>query len=108
MNDIIVNDLDSTIVELKVLIMDLNVDNDLIVMSAFMLTNSDLLVETNYGPLFLDEYDFKQFNFDPYWVAENYYNNDDVKQLMTKIKIDYINQLIEQLKKGEISYEDIM
>lgn len=101
------NELNSIIDDLKVMVMDLTVDSDLIIMSAFMITNSDLLVETNYGPLFLDEDDFKKFKFDPYWVVDNYDSNN-VVQLMTEIKIYYIKQSIEMIKKGEIKYEDII
>lgn len=80
--------------------------DDLIIMSAFMLTNRDLLVETNYGPLFLDEDDFNKYKFDPYYVVNNI-EDESVVKLMAKIKMDYIVQTIKLINKGEISYEDI-
>lgn len=99
MNDVIMN-------ELNVVLNALTTD-ELIIMSAFKLTDDDLLVDTNFGPLFLDEDDYKMFDFDPQWVIDNI-DSDDVLTLMTKIKMYYINQTIEQLKKGEIKYEDNM
>lgn len=80
--------------------------DDLIIMSAFMLTNRDLLVETNYGPLFLDEDDFNKYGFDPHDVVNNI-EDESVIKLMTKIKMDYIVNTIKLINKGEISYEDI-
>lgn len=75
--------------------------NDLIIISAFMLTNSDLLVETNYGPLFLDEDDFEMFEFNPYYIIDAI-DTDEVKQLMIKIKQYYIDEAIKLIVKGEI------
>lgn len=79
--------------------------NDLIVLSAFMLTDGDLLVETNYGPLFLDDEDFYRFKFDPYYVVDNL-ESDDVVKLMTEIKLYYTRAAIELIERGELNYEN--
>ena len=79
--------------------------NDLIVLSAFMLTDGDLLVETNYGPLFLDDEDFDRFKFDPYYVVDNL-ESDDVVKLMTEIKLYYTRATIELIERGELNYEN--
>lgn len=78
--------------------------NNFFIGSAFMLTDSDLLVETSYGPLFLGEDDFKKFKFDPYWVLDNIDSNY-VVELMAKIKQYYIDEAIDMITKGEINYE---
>lgn len=79
---------------------------DITILSAVMLNEKSLLVETTWGSLFLDEDDFKQFNFDPYYVIDHV-EDEDVLQLMMDIKIYYVNQALDLIKKGEISYEDI-
>lgn len=79
--------------------------NDLIVLNAFMLTDGDLLVETNYGPLFLDNEDFDRFKFDPYYVVDNL-GSEYVVKLMTEIKMYYTRAAIELIERGELNYEN--
>lgn len=113
-----------TIVELHALKERLLTFDDMVILSALLLTDTDLLVETNYGPLFLDEDDYKKFNFDPHYipntvgecielidVLQSYEHglnvirdkqDPEVLNLVTKIKLYYIDQMIDELKKGEI------
>ena len=79
---------------------------DITILSAIMLNEKSLLVETTWGTLFLDEDDFKQFKFDPYYVIDHV-EDEDVLQLMMDIKIYYVNKALDLIKKGEISYEDL-
>lgn len=77
----------------------------MVILSALMLNEDNLLIETNYGPLFLDTEDFEKFKFDPYWVVENY-DSDNVLQLMTEIKQYYIELAHSMIERGELNYED--
>lgn len=79
----------------------------MVILSAFMLNKDNLLLETNYGPLFLDTEDFEKFKFDPYWVVENY-DSKAVSQLMTEIKQYYIELAHYMIEKGEIKYEELI
>lgn len=123
------NEHEHTIIELKALKERLLEFDDLVILSALLLTDTDLLVETNYGPLFLDEDDYKMFNFDPHYipntvgecinlndVLQSYEyglnvirdkQNPEVLNLVTTLKLYYIDQMINELSKGEISYEDL-
>ena len=79
----------------------------MVILSAFMLNEDNLLLETNYGPLFLDTEDFEKFKFDPYWVVENY-DSEAVLQLMTEIKQYYVNLAHSMIERGEIKYEELI
>ena len=79
----------------------------MIIYDAAMLTKSDLFVNTDCGPLFLDEEDFEKFKFNPYWVVD-FYDTKEVLQLMIEIKQYYINEAINMIERGEIKYEDII
>ena len=76
----------------------------MIIYDAAMLTDTDLFVNTDCGPLFLDEEDFKLFNFNPYYVVD-FYDTDEVNQLIVKIKQYYIDEAIKLIEKGEVLYE---
>lgn len=75
------------------------------IFGAGMFTKDILLVITDCGLLFLDNEDFEMFDFDPYYVID-FYDNDEVLQLMIKIKQYYDNLAIEMIEKGEIKYEN--
>lgn len=68
---------------------------------AFPLTKTDILVGTNYGPLFLDEDDCKQFNFDQNWLIENI-DTQAAQDLLRDIKIYYIERAKQLRKDGEL------
>ena len=74
------------------------------IFGAGMFTKDILLVITDCGLLFLDDEDFEMFDFDPYYVID-FYDNDEVLQLMIKIKQYYDNLATEMIEKGEINYE---
>lgn len=64
--------------------------------------DNNLLIGTNYGPLFLDEDDFKQFNFDPKWLVKNI-DTHEAHDLLSTIKDYYIDQAIKLYMEGELS-----
>lgn len=64
------------------------------------LKNNSIMVETTYGPLFLDEDDYKQFNFDPDWLIENISSNE-AYELLKSIKQYYISKAIELMTNEE-------
>lgn len=68
-------------------------------MAAPVTKNNDIIVCTNYGPLFLDEDDFKQFDFDPNWLIDNI-DTQDAQDLLCTIKIYYMEQAKQLLKDG--------
>lgn len=64
--------------------------------------DNNLLIGTNYGPLFLDEDDFKHFNFDPKWLVKNI-DTYEAHDLVSNIKDYYIDQAIKLYMEGELS-----
>lgn len=70
------------------------------VISVINLKNNSIMVETTYGPLFLDEDDYKQFNFDPDWLIENISSNE-AYELLKSIKQYYISKAIELMANEE-------
>lgn len=70
------------------------------VISVINLKNNSIMVETTYGPLFLDEDDYKQFNFDPDWLIENISSNE-AYELLKSIKQYYISKAIELMANKE-------
>lgn len=75
----------------------------MILYAAYMLNEHNLLIDTNLGPIFLDDEDFKMFNFEPQYIIDNI-GTEEVLQLITKIKQHYIIEL-DKLIKGESSDE---
>lgn len=75
----------------------------MVLYAAYMLNEHNLLIDTDLGPLFLDDEDFEKFNFEPQYIIDNI-NTDEVLQLITKIKQHYIIEL-DKLIKGESNYE---
>lgn len=70
------------------------------VLSAIKLKNNSLMCETTYGPLLLDENDYKQFKFDPNWVLDNI-DSDEVYDLLKSIKKYYIGEAIKLMTTEE-------
>lgn len=70
------------------------------VISVINLKNNSIMVETTYGPLFLDEDDYKQFNFDPEWLIDNISSNE-AYELLKSIKQYYISKAIELMANEE-------
>lgn len=68
-------------------------------MVATLTKNNDIIVGTNYGPLFLDETDFGMFNFDPNWLIDNI-DTQDAQDLLCTIKMYYMEQAQQLLKDG--------
>lgn len=68
-------------------------------MVAPLTKNNDIIVGTNYGPLFLDETDFGMFNFDPNWLIDNI-DTQDAQDLLCTIKMYYMEQAKQLLKDG--------
>lgn len=75
----------------------------MVLYAAYKLNENNLLIDTDLGPLFLDEEDFEKFNFEPQYIIDNI-NTDEVLQLVLKIKQHYINEF-DRLIKGESNYE---
>lgn len=70
------------------------------ILSVINLKNNAIMVETTYGPLFLDEDDYKQFNFDHDWLIENI-SSDEAYELLKSIKQYYIGKAIELMANEE-------
>ena len=70
------------------------------VISAIKLKNNKLMVETTYGPLLLDEDDYKQFKFDPDWLIENI-DSDEAYDLLKSIKQYYIGKAVKLMTEEE-------
>ena len=68
--------------------------------SIVKLKNNSIMVETTYGPLLLDEDDYKQFKFDPNWLIENI-DSDEVYDLLKSIKQYYIGKAIKLMTTEE-------
>lgn len=70
------------------------------VIAIVKLKNNSVMVETTYGPLLLDEDDYKQFNFDPEWLIENI-SSDEAYDLLKSIKQYYIGKAIKLMTNEE-------
>lgn len=68
--------------------------------SIIKLKNNSIMVETTYGPLLLDEDDYKQFKFDPNWLIENIDSNE-AYDLLKSIKKYYISEAIKLMTEEE-------
>lgn len=68
--------------------------------SIIKLKNNLIMVETTYGPLLLDEDDYKQFKFDPNWLIENIDSNE-AYDLLKSIKQYYIDKAIKLMTTEE-------
>jgi len=68
--------------------------------SIVKLKNNSIMVETTYGPLLLDEDDYKQFKFDPNWLIENIDSNE-AYNLLKSIKQYYIGEAIKLMTTEE-------
>lgn len=68
--------------------------------SIVKLKNNSIMVETTYGPLLLDEDDYKQFKFDPNWLIENI-DSDEAYNLLKSIKQYYIGKAIKLMTTEE-------
>lgn len=68
--------------------------------SIVKLKNNSIMVETTYGPLLLDEDDYKQFKFDPDWLIENI-DSDEAYDLLKSIKQYYIGKAIKLMTEEE-------
>lgn len=68
--------------------------------SIIKLKNNSIMVETTYGPLLLDEDDYKQFKFDPNWLIENI-DSDEAYELLKSIKQYYIGKAIKLMTNEE-------
>lgn len=68
--------------------------------SIIKLKNNSIMVETTYGPLLLDEDDYKQFKFDPDWLIENIDSNE-AYDLLKSIKQYYIGKAIKLMTEEE-------
>lgn len=62
----------------------------------------NVLVDTNYGPLFLDETDYSEFNFTQDWLIDNI-DTKDAYDLLYKIKLTYTNRAIKLIMDGDLS-----
>lgn len=71
------------------------------IITIIKLKNNSVMVETTYGPLLLDEDDYKQFNFDPEWLIENI-SSDEAYDLLKSIKQYYIGKAIELMTNEEV------
>ena len=63
---------------------------------------NNVLVGTNYGPLFLDNDDFERFNFDLDWLIDNI-DTDEALELLSQIKLYYMEQAMKLYREGELS-----
>lgn len=61
-----------------------------------------VLVDTNYGPLFLDTDDFTEFNFTRDWLIDNI-DSQEAYDLLYKIKLHYTNRAIRLYMEGDLS-----
>lgn len=61
-----------------------------------------VLVDTNYGPLLLDETDFTEFNFTRDWLIDNI-DSQEAYDLLYKIKLHYTNRAIRLYMEGDLS-----
>lgn len=68
--------------------------------SIIKLKNNSIMVETTYGPLLLDEDDYKQFKFNPNWLIENIDSNE-AYDLLKSIKQYYIGKAIKLMTTEE-------
>lgn len=68
--------------------------------SIIKLKNNSIMVETTYGPLLLDEDDYKQFKFDSDWLIENI-DSDEAYDLLKSIKQYYISKAIKLMTEEE-------
>lgn len=62
----------------------------------------NVLVDTNYGPLFLDETDFTEFNFTRDWLIDNI-DSQEAYDLLYKIKLHYTDRAIRLYMEGDLS-----
>lgn len=72
------------------------------VYTAVPLTDTNILVGTSYGPLFLDEDDFSKFDFDPNWLIDNI-DSPAVHELLSDIKIHYMELAAKLRLEGDLS-----
>lgn len=68
--------------------------------SIIKLKNNSIMVETTYGPLLLDEDDYKQFKFDSDWLIDNI-DSDEAYDLLKSIKKYYIGKAIKLMTEEE-------
>lgn len=76
----------------------------MVLYAAYMLNEHNQLIDTDLGPLFLDDEDFEKFNFEPQYIIDNI-NTDEVLQLILKVKKYYIDEC-NRLIKGDSNHEN--